>query len=199
MNKKLPGPKLKANPTTRDKTSNYLKDWIYDVYPKLNNEYNCLLGDSIIEYLNHIPQLFDKHDWVINACGGDTTNHLLWRLLNIPKDKIIKKAIILIGINDIFKNKNILISMENIKEIINNINGEIIFIKVLNCNPNYDNTPEYNLRVDEYNYLLTQLLYSYPKIKLIECEKLNENDFYDQVHLNDSGNIKLINLIKKNI
>ena len=53
MNKKLPGPKLKANPTTRDKTSNYLKDWIYDVYPKLNNEYNCLLGDSIIEYLNH--------------------------------------------------------------------------------------------------------------------------------------------------
>jgi len=184
---------IKPNPITRERTTLYLEDWVKNVYPSLNDEYDCIFGDSIIEHLNVIPNLFDKKHWCINACGGDTTGHLLWRFNNVPKDKVVNNAIVLIGINDIFKNRNLLVSLENIKEFIKNIKGEIVVIKVLNCNPTYENSSQYQIKIDDFNKSLESL----ENVKLVECEHIEIDEFNDQVHLNDNGYVKLINTLKK--
>ncbi len=171
---------------------------------KFNEKIDTLLiGDSIIERFEWFAKKNFNENVLILAKGGDTIEHLYYRLTykENPDFTQIKKVIFNIGTNNLSK-KNI-----NIQQIVNYVsviynrikemcpNAEIKFIPLYHLN----NTP--SKIIDNINIDLKQSLSENVFINDFWSDILpdhyDRNYYLDDVHLNENSYDKFYNHINK--
>ena len=164
-----------------------------------------MIGDSITDGAEWYELL--KNNEVQNrGIGGDTTKGILDRLDTINKS--IKKAFIMIGINDIYRYETTDEIYENYLKIIDNLEkkGIKVYIQsVLYVGKNFENSDYINDKVKNLNKKLEQIA----KNKNIDFIDLNSifapNDYLekiytdDEIHLNGKAYILWANEILKYI
>lgn len=183
----------KYRPVTHDKHIEQLL--------KFNQNIDTLLiGDSIIERFEWFAKKKFDENVLILAKGGDTIEHLYYRLTfeGNPDFTNIKKVIFNIGTNNLGK-KNI-----NTNDIVNNIN--IIYLRIKEMCPNADIKfiPLYYL--NKTNPDIITEINSQLKLKMnliddfwseILPNYYNASYYLDDVHLNESSYDKFYEHIKK--
>ena len=164
-----------------------------------------MIGDSITDGAEWYELL--KNNEVQNrGIGGDTTKGILDRLDTINKS--IKKAFIMIGINDIGRYKRVDEIYNNYIKILEDLERKDIKVyiqSVLYVGKNYPNSDYFNKEVKNLNKKLEQIA----KDKKIDFIDLNSifapNDYLekiytdDEIHLNGKAYILWANEILKYI
>lgn len=137
-----------------------------------------LIGDSITHGWDNQKELFDKffgqYKTINLGFSGDQTRHVIWRLDNLPLDKITPKvAMIMIGTNNIghpdgSTSKE---AAEGVVAIVRKLQQKYprLQIIVLNVFPR-DEKPdgEYRKKVNEINAALPALLARMPRVRLLD-------------------------------
>lgn len=143
-----------------------------------------MIGDSITNGWNgNLWEMYYGNRKAINlGFSGDRTEHVLWRLDNLPLDKINPKAaVIMIGTNNIGHNStNPKETSEGIKAIVDKLQKQYPDMKILLLNvfPR-DEKPDGNMRkkVDEINSYLPEIFKGYKNLKLLDINgKFLEKD-----------------------
>lgn len=173
---------------------------------KNNDKFSIvMIGDSITDGAEWYELL--KNNEVQNrGIGGDTTNGVLDRLNTINKS--IKKAFIMIGINDIGRYKRVDEIYNNYIKILEDLEKKDIKVyiqSVLYVGKNYPNSDYFNKEVKNLNKKLEQIA----KDKNIDFIDLNSilapNNYLekkytdDEIHLNGKAYILWANEIIKYI
>ncbi|AXK49519.1 lipolytic protein [Aliarcobacter trophiarum LMG 25534] len=173
---------------------------------KNSNDFSIIMiGDSITDGAEWYELL--KNNEVQNrGIGGDTTNGVLDRLDTINKS--IKKAFIMIGINDIAGYKEVDEIYNNYTKILENLekkNIKVYIQSVLFVGTNYPNSVHFNKEVKNLNKKLEKMA----KDKNIDFIDLNyifaPNNYLkriytdDEIHLNGKAYILWANEIQKYI
>jgi lysophospholipase L1-like esterase len=178
------------------------------------NKNIVFLGDSLTDYCNW-NELLQRNDVANRGVAGDTTEGLLNRLSSL-KELNPSKIFILIGINDIQRNVDKSIIVNNYKQIIKEIkqslpDSKIYIESILYVNPEKYNTKFYkdgkkiNEVVEEVNAELKNLAkeesVNYLDIASV-ITKNNELDTKyttDGLHLNGAGYSKLKSILNEQI
>ena len=134
-----------------------------------------MIGDSITHgWDENYWNMYYAHRKPINlGFSGDRTEHVLWRLDNLPLDKISPKAaMLMIGTNNIGHNStNPKETAEGIKAIVNRLQKAFpeMQILVLHVFPR-DNKPDGELRkkIEEINFYLPDLLKDEKNVTLLD-------------------------------
>ncbi|GHT21016.1 hypothetical protein FACS189419_01230 [Planctomycetales bacterium] len=139
-----------------------------------------LIGDSITHGWDNQPELyqkyFAKYKPINLGFGGDQTQHVLWRLDNLPLEKITPKAaMVMIGTNNIGSNTTTpKEAAEGIVAIVKKLRTQYpkIQIIVLNVFPR-DEKPdgERRIRVNEINSYLPALLKGIKNVEIVDINK----------------------------
>ncbi|WP_418184920.1 GDSL-type esterase/lipase family protein [Aliarcobacter vitoriensis] len=152
-----------------------------------NDKYKIvMIGDSITDGAEWY-ELLNIDNIQNRGIGGDTTDGLLARLDSINQS--IKKAFIMIGINDIGMYKSIDEIYDNYVKIINTLEEKGIKIYIqstLYVGKNYPNSKNINLKVDELNKKLKELAKN-KDLTFINLNKiLAPNGYLDNKYTNDN-------------
>jgi lysophospholipase L1-like esterase len=127
-----------------------------------------LIGDSITHHWERHSELYEKYFGAYNSINlgfsGDQTQHVLWRLDNLPLDKISPKvAMVMIGTNNVGHREGTtpLEAAEGIVAIVRKLQKQyprmqIIVLKVFPRDEKPDG--EYRKRVNEINAALPSML-----------------------------------------
>jgi len=161
-----------------------------------------MIGDSITHgWDKNYWEMYYAHRKPINlGFSGDRTENVLWRLDNLPLDKISPKAaMVMIGTNNVGHNStNPKETAEGVKAIVNRLQKAFpeMQILVLNVFPR-DNKPDGDMRkkVDEINSYLPDVLKNEKNVTLLDInQKFLEADgtlspelMPDFLHPNSTG------------
>lgn len=138
-----------------------------------------MIGDSITHGWNgDFWNMYYGHRKAINlGFSGDRTEHVLWRLDNLPLDKINPKlAVIMIGTNNIGHNStNPKETSEGIKAIVDKLQKQYPDMRILLLNVfARDEKPDgkYRKMVDEINSYLPDIFKDYKNVSLLDINPL---------------------------
>ncbi len=163
-----------------------------------------LVGDSITHgwdsHQTILDKYFGKYRPINLGFGGDQTQHVLWRLDNLPLDKISPKvAMVMIGTNNFFMWENTpWMIADGIKAIVDKLQKQYPDIKVvvLEVFPRGEKPDDWGrYRVSQTNLALRDLLKDQKNVELIDIGDSfkNKNDILlknlmpDFLHPNDKG------------
>lgn len=198
---------------------------IYVKYPKVKyktvnkvvmDENIVFVGDSIT-YMYDLNKYYDGYNVVNNGIDGEFT----WGVLDDLKDRIYKynpsKVILLIGTNDIYKNKSVDEISDNVDKIIKGIKtnrpyAEIYLVSLLPVNRTSDDIINLNMVKNRTNEMIMEINNKYQEIakkynityidlysKLIDDDGNLKLDYTKEgLHLNDNG-YKVITRVIKNV
>lgn len=199
---------------------------IYVKYPKIKyktvnkvvmDENIVFVGDSIT-YMYDLNKYYDGYNVVNNGIDGEFT----WGVLDDLKDRIYKynpsKVVLLIGTNDIYKNKSVDEINDNVDRIIKGIKtnrtyAEIYLVSLLPVNRTKDDKVNLNMVKNRTNEMIMEINNKYQEIakkynityidlysKLIDDEGNLKLDYTKEgLHLNDNGYKVITRVIKKYI
>ena len=199
---------------------------IYFKYPKIKyktinevvmDENIVFVGDSIT-YMYDLNKYYDGYNVVNNGIDGEFT----WGVLDDLKDRIYKynpsKVVLLIGTNDIYKNKSVDEISDNVDKIIKGIKtnrtyAEIYLVSLLPVNRTNDDKINLNMVKNRTNEMIMEINNKYQEIakkynityidlysKLIDDEGNLKLDYTKEgLHLNDNGYKVITRVIKKYI
>ncbi|XP_035671618.1 platelet-activating factor acetylhydrolase IB subunit beta-like [Branchiostoma floridae] len=160
------------------------------------------VGDSLILQLAHTQiwtEKFEPMHCLNFACGGDATQHVLWRLQNGELKNIAPKAVVfLAGTNN---------HGHTAEQVAGGIEACVrtivqqqpqAKILVLTIPPRGHQPNPLRVKNEEVNQRIASLLQSFPSVQLVDvCQGLlqsdgtiNHNDMYDYLHLTSSGYAK---------
>lgn len=174
---------------------------IYFKYPKIKyktvnkvvmDENIVFVGDSIT-YMYDLNKYYDGYNVVNNGIDGEFT----WGVLDDLKDRIYKynpsKVVLLIGTNDIYKNKSVDEISDNVDKIIKGIKtnrtyAEIYLVSLLPVNRTSDDIINLNMVKNRTNEMIMEINNKYQEI----AKKYNITyiDLYSKL-IDDDGNLKL--------
>ena len=174
---------------------------IYFKYPKIKyktvnkvvmDENIVFVGDSIT-YMYDLNKYYDGYNVVNNGIDGEFT----WGVLDDLKDRIYKynpsKVVLLIGTNDIYKNKSVDEISDNVDKIIKGIKtnrtyAEIYLVSLLPVNRTNDDKVNLNMVKNRTNEMIMEINNKYQEI----AKKYNITyiDLYSKL-IDDDGNLKL--------
>ncbi len=198
---------------------------IYVKYPKVKyktvnkvvmDENIVFVGDSIT-YMYDLNKYYDGYNVVNNGIDGEFT----WGVLDDLKDRIYKynpsKVVLLIGTNDIYKNKSVDEISDNVDKIIKGIKtnrpyAEIYLVSLLPVNRTSDDIINLNMVKNRTNKMIMEINNKYQEIakkynityidlysKLIDDDGNLKLDYTKEgLHLNDNG-YKVITRVIKNV
>ncbi len=198
---------------------------IYFKYPKIKyktvnkvvmDENIVFVGDSIT-YMYDLNKYYDGYNVVNNGIDGEFT----WGVLDDLKDRIYKynpsKVVLLIGTNDIYKNKSVDEISDNVDKIIKGIKtnrtyAEIYLVSLLPVNRTSDDIINLNMVKNRTNEMIMEINNKYQEIakkynityidlysKLIDDDGNLKLDYTKEgLHLNDNG-YKVITRVIKNV
>ena len=198
---------------------------IYFKYPKIKyktvnkvvmDENIVFVGDSIT-YMYDLNKYYDGYNVVNNGIDGEFT----WGVLDDLKDRIYKynpsKVVLLIGTNDIYKNKSVDEISDNVDKIIKGIKtnrtyAEIYLVSLLPVNRTSDDIINLNMVKNRTNEMIMEINNKYQEIakkynityidlysKLIDEDGNLKLDYTKEgLHLNDNG-YKVITRVIKNV
>lgn len=198
---------------------------IYFKYPKIKyktvnkvvmDENIVFVGDSIT-YMYDLNKYYDGYNVVNNGIDGEFT----WGVLDDLKDRIYKynpsKVVLLIGTNDIYKNKSVDEISDNVDKIIKGIKtnrtyAEIYLVSLLPVNRTSDDIINLNMVKNRTNKMIMEINNKYQEIakkynityidlysKLIDDDGNLKLDYTKEgLHLNDNG-YKVITRVIKNV
>lgn len=177
----------------------YHKKNLFEQLPNGENEI-ILLGDSITDG-NEWAEMFGSTRLKNRGISGDVTDGVLYRLDEVTESKP-DKVFVMIGVNDLARDRSVDYVLENYEEIVNQIeqdspNTKIYIQSVLPVNEDFeqfsshvDKTPE----IKEVNKGLKKLAdeKGYTYINLFDdmstdCDQLNPEYTEDGLHLNGNG------------
>ena len=134
-----------------------------------------LLGDSITHHWDDAGRKVEEYYYgdrhsVNMGFGGDRTQHLLWRLIDAPMDKIHPKAaMVLIGVNNTGNNSpeqiaaGIKANVDKLRELYPDIK-----ILLLDIFPVRDHADPAREKIDGTNALLPEMFKDYPNVTLLD-------------------------------
>ena len=134
-----------------------------------------LLGDSITHFWDTTGQAVEAYYYggrnaVDMGFGGDRTQHLLWRLIDAPMDKIHPKAaMVLIGVNNTGDNSpeeiaaGIKANIDKLAELFPDMK-----ILLLDIFPALNNGHAIREKIDGTNALLPEMFKDYPNVTLLD-------------------------------
>lgn len=169
-------------------------------------------GDSITEYYD-INKYYENDDYINKGISGETSADLLKRMKKSVYDYNPKRVVLLIGINDLNRDKKVDDVRDNIEEIITKILNynssiEVDVISVLPVNRDFKGKEDLpsNETVKELNTKLEKLCLEL-KVNYIDAfptmidkeGSLKEEYTKDGIHLSDKGYQHLTSLINKTI
>ncbi|MBQ6621091.1 MAG: acetylglucosamine-6-sulfatase [Thermoguttaceae bacterium] len=143
-----------------------------------------LLGDSITHNWDGVGREVEAYYYGDRKCvnmgfGGDRTQHLLWRLGDLPADKIHPKAaMVLIGVNNTLADPpadialGIKANVDKLRELWPDMN-----ILLLNIFPDYEKDHPERKEINAANALLPEMFKDYPNLTLLDISEiwLDEN------------------------
>ena len=153
-----------------------------------------LLGDSITHHWDDAGRKVEEYYYgdrhsVNMGFGGDRTQHLLWRLIDAPMDKIHPKAaMVLIGVNNTGDNSpeeiaaGIKANIDKLAELFPDMK-----ILLLDIFPALNNGHAIREKIDGTNALLPELFKDYPNVTLLDIGGiwLDENGDIPQELMDD--------------
>ena len=153
-----------------------------------------LLGDSITHFWDTTGQAVEAYYYggrnaVDMGFGGDRTQHLLWRLIDAPMDKIHPKAaMVLIGVNNTGDNSpeeiaaGIKANIDKLAELFPDMK-----ILLLDIFPALNNGHAIREKIDGTNALLPEMFKDYPNVTLLDIGGiwLDENGDIPQELMDD--------------
>ena len=169
-------------------------------------------GDSITERYN-IDKFYENDDYINQGSGGETSSDLLKRMKKSIYDYNPERVILLIGINDLNRDKEVDEVHDNIEEIVTkilnyNISIKVDVISVLPVNRNFKGRDGLasNKTIKELNTKLEKLC-SDLDVNYIDAfssmtdkeGSLKEEYTDDGLHLSDKGYQHLTSVINKAI
>ena len=139
-----------------------------------------LLGDSITHYWDTTGRAVEEYyygdrNFANLGIGSDRTQHLLWRLDNLPMENIHPKAaMLLIGVNNSFENSAEEVARA-IRAIVDKLTGlypdmPILLLKIFPAGEKPDHPTR--LRVAAINALLPDMFKDYPNVTLMDIGHL---------------------------
>lgn len=139
-----------------------------------------LLGDSITHYWDTTGRAVEEYyygdrNFANLGIGSDRTQHLLWRLDNLPMENIHPKAaMLLIGVNNSFENSAEEVARA-IRAIVDKLTGlypdmPILLLKIFPAGEKPDHPTR--LRVAAINALLPDMFNDYPNVTLMDIGHL---------------------------
>ncbi len=162
-----------------------------------------MIGDSLVDGAEW-HEMFPSKSIANRGIDGDTTEGVLNRLNNIYLAKP-QKAFILIGANDLIREKSIDHILERYKQILTNLIDNKItpyVFSIIHVGANKNNI---NPKITEFNHKLEIYLLK-NKIVFIDLnDNLSNNDILnskyseDGLHLNGDGYTVIMNAMRKHI
>ena len=175
-------------------TSQYLdRTSLFEILPEKSDSI-IFLGDSITERSNW-NELFGNEKIINRGIGSDTTFGVLHRLQEIIDTKP-KSIFLMIGVNDIGKNRNLIESISNYEKILLTIKKDspdtIIYIQsVLPVNESLSNRKNSDIIAFNTKLKMLSQKYDFQYVDLYQLLSINNSLLpdvsEDGVHLNGKG------------
>lgn len=194
----------------------YLKELVIKQEEQINSQTSgktIFLGDSITEYYD-ISKYYNDDDYLNKGVSGETTEDILNRMKESVYDYNPKRVILLIGTNDLQKNKSTDEISENIREIVtrilkNNKNTKVYVESISPVNKEIRKSgaeSRTNKDIKAINSEIKKICSELDIVYINTYDELvdNEGNFEesyteDGLHFSDKGYRKLTSLINKAI